>query len=77
MAIGDIHLEIPSGAIDGSNVTFKTSAPMNPLIVNVWLNGVLIRRNDDDGFTISGVDTFDMNEAPVIGDTIHVRYEEA
>lgn len=77
MATGDIHMEAPSGAINGVNVVFTTSVPFNPAVINVWLNGVLIRQGDDDGFVVSGADTFDLKEAPVVGDTVHVRFEEA
>ena len=77
MATGDIHMEAPSGVIDGVNATFTTSAPFDSSIINVWLNGVLVRRDNDDGFVVTGASTFDLNEVPVLGDTVHVRYEEA
>lgn len=70
-------MDAPTGVIDGVNVTFTTSAPFDPSIINVWLNGVLVRKVDDDGFVVTGASTFDLNEAPVLGDTVHVRYEEA
>ena len=77
MATGDIHMEAPTGAIDGVNSTFTTSVPFNPAVINVWWNGVLIRQADDDGFTVTGASTFDMTDTPRVGDTVHVRYEEA
>lgn len=77
MATGDIHMEAPTGAINGVNVTFTTAHPINSSVINVWLNGILIRQGDDDGFTVTGVNTFDLKEAPVTDDTVHVRYEEA
>lgn len=83
MATGDEHLEEAIGVIDGANQDFKTSLPYQADTLRVWVTGILVRRNDDDGWIESSPSTgdFQMKEPPRIvsspDDTLHVRYIEA
>lgn len=63
--------EVPSGAINGSNVTFTlANAPISGT-VKVFLNG--IRQKLTTHFTVSGT-TLTLAAAPVAGDTLVVEY---
>lgn len=77
MAAGEIIFEEPSGVIDGVNVSFTTSVPFVPTTFAVWYNGALVRVSDEDGFVVTGLNSFNMKQSPVIGDTLHVRFREA
>lgn len=74
---GDEHLEAPAGAIDGANRVFDVSLPYQTGTVRLWVNGVLVRSLDDDGFDELGGTTIEAREAPFPGDTLTVRYLEA
>jgi len=44
------RFEVPSGVIDGVNVTFTVSRPYRPGTTAVFLNGLLMERSLDDGW---------------------------
>ena len=63
---------IPSGAINGTNVTFTLpSAPAYPSFLMLNLNGVTLTQGL--AYTLSGV-TITMATAPQIGDTLNAFY---
>jgi len=47
------HFEVPVGAIDGVNVVFNVSRAYRPGTTAVFLNGLLLRADYDDGWTES------------------------
>jgi len=51
------HFEVPSGAIDGANVVFNVSQAYKPGTTAVFLNGLLLRADYDDGWTESDPST--------------------
>ena len=79
MATDDEHMEVPTGSINGVNVTFFTIFAYQSDTLKVWHNGHLFRRDDDDGFIEANPSAgeFTMKESPSVGDTIIVRYMEA
>jgi len=79
MALGDEVIEVPIGDINGVNVTFYTSVAYQSGTLREWMNGILIRSSDDDGFTETNPATgeFQTKVALLNGDAIVVRYIEA
>jgi hypothetical protein len=65
-----IVFEIPSGAINGSNITFTTVH--NFVDVSVFLNGLRMVSGTD--YIVTGVNSFNMVDAPLVGDNIAVMY---
>lgn len=66
--------EVASGVINGVNRDFQTSVVYEPGSLRVWTNGLLGRRDLDDGFVETGPRDFRMNEAPVVEDVIQVFF---
>ena len=67
--------ETPSGAINGSNVTFTlANTPISGSVV-LWLNGLRLRSGAANDFTVSGV-TITMNYAPASGDSLISDYRK-
>lgn len=62
----NVHFEVPTGEIDGSNVVFYVSLPYVPGSTAVWLNGVLLERTRDDGWIESNpaLGEITLKEAP-------------
>lgn len=71
---GDYVLEEVSGTIDGVNRTFTTVFTYETGSLKVWLNGLLLRALDDDGWIEIDDTTFETREAPRATDSLHVRY---
>lgn len=65
-----IRGEIPTGSIDGSNKVFQTAN--NYVELAVYLNGV--RQQVTLDYTLTTVDTFTFNGAPLPGDIVTVDY---
>lgn len=63
--------EVPTGAIDSSNVTFTLATTPITGSVQLYLNGIRLKLTDD--YTITG-DTITMNTAPITGDTFLADY---
>jgi hypothetical protein len=62
--------EVPSGTINGVNVTFTIlNTPIDQIMF--YLNGQYMTPDED--YTISGV-TITMASAPIVGDKIIVNY---
>ena len=64
--------ETPIGAINGVNTTFTTSQPFHDTKLNVYLNGLRQRMNQD--YVIVNSTTFTMAFAPLTGDSLNVDY---
>jgi hypothetical protein len=62
------------GIVDGVNREFDTSVAYNTGSLEVFVNGILARRQDDDGWIEKGGTRFEMKESPYIGDLLKVAY---
>lgn len=81
MASGDEIVEDVTGVVNDSNVSFFTSYPYVEGSLRVFINGILVRPYDDDGFYETNPLTGELTlkEAPSaipIPDIISVRYME-
>lgn len=63
-----------NGTIDGANKVFSTGVSYKPGSIVVFINGMLIRQPDDDGWTELGSNQIEMKEAPRFGDTLNASY---
>lgn len=71
-----VDKEIPTGAINGSNVTFTLAFTPSPTgSEHVYLNGVLQMSGAGNDYTISGA-TITYLAAPTTGDTLVVSYRK-
>jgi hypothetical protein len=74
------RFEVPSGTIDGVNTVFTTVAPYQAGTTAVFLNGVLLRPDLDDGWTETdpAAGTLTLKEAPrdtpICPDVLQVFY---
>lgn len=69
--------EIPSGDIDGMNITFITSNNYVTESLRVSLNGLRLSRGVGNDYVESTPDTFIMNYTPLPGDTLEVDYQKS
>jgi len=69
-------IEVPSGVIDGVNTLFITSEPYVAGQLYVFLNGLLQRRDYDDGWieTNPATGAVTLKEAPQTTDVLQVYY---
>jgi len=65
------------GVIDGVNRDFSTQTPYVSLTLRVLRNGLVVKRELEDGFLEISSSEFQMKRAPVLGDTLFTFYEEA
>lgn len=70
-------MEPAIGATDGTNRVFQTSAPYRPGSVIVFLNGGSLVREYENGWVELGGNSFRLNEAPLLGDTVLVLFTTA
>jgi hypothetical protein len=68
-----VYEEIPSGTINGSNVTFTLANTPISGKISVHLNGLKLKSGSGNDFTISG-DTITMEYAPATGDSLIAEY---
>lgn len=69
---GGLYQEVPSGTVNGSNVTFSTTyAAVAANTVLLYLDGLLLTQSVD--YTYSG-STITMTTAPAVGQTLVVYY---
>lgn len=72
------HFEVPSGAINGSNTVFTLSQSYQVGTTAVFVNGVLMQRDLEDGWfetnSVTGVITLKI--APTVGDVLQVFYTD-
>ena len=67
--------EVPSGAVNGTNVTFVLSkTPLETESIEVFLDG--LRKDPGVDFTVSGLNIV-FTTAPVPGQTVRVSYIQA
>lgn len=64
------------GLVDGLNKDFTTPTDFTPGTLEVFRNGVLLRRQDDDGWIETGVNAFQLKEAPIPLELIRVFYTD-
>ena len=70
--IGDIfEQEVPSGSVNGSNVSFALSFLPHAKSVTLSVDGLIMRQTSD--YSISG-STITMTTAPVLGQQIYAIY---
>ena len=68
--------EVPSGLVNGSNVTFTLASTPDPNSVVVYLNGMRLKVGGSNDYTLSGL-TLTFVLAPKTGDKILVDYLKA
>lgn len=68
------RFEIPLGTIDGVNRIFRLSTDYRPGTPRVWLNGLLHRKEGQDGWAEMGGKRLQLHEAPQEGDVVQVYY---
>jgi hypothetical protein len=71
--------EVASGVIDGLNKTFTVSVAYSSNTTAVFLNGVLYRRDWDNGWveTNPAMGIVDLIEAPILGDVVQIFFTDA
>lgn len=69
--------ERPSPEPDGLRTDFDVSQPYKPGTVSVWLNGLRLVADWDDGFEELGGTTIRLKEAPLLWDSLQAQYEVA
>lgn len=67
---------VPTGTINGSNVTFSLASTPVAGTEIVYLNGLRLKRGAGDDYQISGA-TITMNDAPLTGDVLLVDFINA
>ncbi|MFA5379435.1 MAG: hypothetical protein WC455_27005 [Dehalococcoidia bacterium] len=65
--------EVPSGLVNGSNVTFTLAYTPAGSQIMLYLNGQYMTVGVGEDYTISG-STITMTEAPIVGDKIRINY---
>lgn len=74
------HFEVPLGVIDGANVVFNVSQAYKPGTTAIFLNGLLLRADYDDGWIESdpGTGEITLKEPPrvtkITPDVVQVFY---
>lgn len=69
-------VEVPAGAVNGSNAVFTLSHNPVTTSVQVYKNGLLLLISPTGDLTLSGVTlTFNVNEIPLPGDVIQAIYQ--
>lgn len=67
-------IEVAAGPIDGVNTSFTVSVMYVPGTLQVWLNGLLLRKDFDDGWLELGWNKFKLKEPPVPGDVVQAYF---
>src|SRR3990167_8546159 len=68
------YSETPSGAINGSNVTFTLAATPDSGTLRLYRNGVRLKAGSGNDYTLSG-GTITMAQAPESGDVLLADYD--
>lgn len=68
------RIEVATGAVNGVNTVFQTSAPYIPGSVRVFLNGQLKREDFDDGWIELGYDKVALKIPPELGDSVQTYF---
>jgi len=69
-----VKMEKPTGSIDGHNDTFQTQLDYEPEHLRVFWDGVLIKRELDDGFVELYNKQFRFKQIPPLGTKLQVWY---
>lgn len=67
-------IEIPVGSINGVNRTFRVSSDYRSGTVQVWLNGLMHRKEGADGWSELGRNRVRLHEAPRSGDMVQIYF---
>jgi hypothetical protein len=73
MALGAL-VEKAVGPINGANTVFTVSTMYVPGSTQVWLNGLLVRKDWANGWKELGANKIQMKEAPIPGDVVQVFF---
>lgn len=67
---------VPTGAINGINTVFNVGEAYKPGSVAAFYNGLIIRKDDDDGWTESDPSTGEvtLTSPPLSLDTVNIFY---
>lgn len=68
------QFEIPGGSVNGTNRNFTTSVDYRPGTLQVWHNGLLLRKDITDGWVETGSNSFRMHIAPRVDDKLQVFF---
>lgn len=71
-SVSVVKKETPSGAVNGSNVTFTTANPYIGGTLQVFVNG--LAQSNFITETVPSTGTFTLDEAPLTGDNVRVEY---
>lgn len=67
-------IEQLTGSVNGTNVQFDTTYEYRPGSVRVFVNGVVNRQIDDDGWVEVGFKRIRLNEPPRVGEVVSAYY---
>ena len=62
------------GVVDGVNKRFSSPVAYAPASLEVFINGLLLRRQDEDGWTVLTTTEFELKEAPRVGDLVRISF---
>lgn len=70
------RFEVPAGAVDGSNQIFTVSVPYGAGTIAVFLNGMLMRADYDDGWVEANPASgqVEMKQAPLVSDVVQIFF---
>lgn len=63
-----------NGIIDGSNRVFYAEESFTPGTIVVFINGVCVKEDNDDGWEETGWNEVTLKEAPIVGDVVSAAY---
>jgi len=64
--------ETPTGAINGANAAFQSQFDFVPETVEVFLNGLQLRRVTD--FNTTGTRDIQLTDSPGVGESVRINY---
>ena len=67
--------ENPIPSPNGASVDFFTSQNYQSGSMSVWLNGIRLIQEWDDGYEETGSNKITLKVAPLNGDSLHVEYQ--
>jgi hypothetical protein len=67
-------IEVATGAVDGINNLFQTTNPFFPGSVQVFINGLITKADNADGWAEVPPSVVILSEAPRAGDVVQVYY---
>lgn len=72
-----IYNEIPSGVVDGNNLTFSTLESFRASSTRVFLNGLRVCLGIGKGYQETGANQITFSEPPLPGDELVIDYDLA